>query len=247
MTEATDTSDAAPANQDHGHHWKDADRVADFAQRMDARASERDQQFALLARLLPYESDEPIRILDIGAGYGAVASALLDRFPNAHAALLDVSPAMIEEGGKRLGAYAGRYEYVIGDFAAGRLPDSLLSHGRDGDFQVIVSSLAIHHLPPEGKQSLYRDIASRLEPGGCFFNIDSVGAPDHDVEAVYSRVVDRERVERGESRPPSREHRSERQPLDDHLGWLREAGLINVDCYWKQLGTALFGGYRPSD
>jgi tRNA (cmo5U34)-methyltransferase len=233
---------------EHGHHWKEAARVADFAEQMDARAEERARQFALLARLLPYEPDQAIRILDIGAGYGAVASFLLDAFPQAEATLLDVSTAMVEEGGKRLTPYAGRYAYVVGDFASGALPS-----GIEGPFDAIVSSLAIHHLPAEGKQTLYKDIAARLTPGGCFFNIDAVGAPTHDIDAVYARVTERERAAAGESpassKPavPSREHHSERQPLADHLAWLRDAGLVEVDCYWKNLGTALFGGYRPSD
>ena len=176
MTESNHGAVVDGAESGYGHHWKESERVADFAQRMDARAEERARQFALLARLLPYEPDEPVRILDIGAGYGAVASSLLEAFPRAEATLLDVSTAMVEEGGKRLRAFEGRYAYVLGDFAAGTLPD-----GVEGPFDVIVSSLAIHHLPAEGKQTLYRDIAERLRFGGCFFNIDSVGAPSHEV------------------------------------------------------------------
>ena len=234
---------------EHGHHWKEADRVAHFAARMDERAAEREAQFNLLGRLLPYESGDTFHILDVGAGYGAVAESLLRRFPAASATLLDLSDAMIEEGRRRLSSLDGRFNYVQGDFADGSLP-----HDVAGPYEVIVSSLAIHHLPPDGKRDLYADIASRLTPGGCFFNIDSVGAPDAGTEAIYTRTSAREdSVAREETTtpeessppPPPRQHRSERQPLEAHLGWLREAGLTQVDCYWRQLGTALFGGYRP--
>jgi hypothetical protein len=33
-------------------------------------------------------------------------------------------------------------------------------------------------------------------------------------------------------------------PLDDQIDWLREAGFESVDCHWKWLELALFGGAR---
>ena len=173
----------ATTDAEHGHHWKEADRVAHFAARMDERAAEREAQFNLLGRLLPYESGDAFHILDVGAGYGAVAESLLRHFPAARATLLDLSDAMIEEGRRRLSSLDGRFNYVQGDFADGSLP-----HDVAGPYEVIVSSLAIHHLPPDGKRDLYADIASRLTPGGCFFNIDSVGAADAETEAIYTRT-----------------------------------------------------------
>ena len=42
-------------------------------------------------------------------------------------------------------------------------------------------------------------------------------------------------------RPPER-----RVPaLEEQLGWLGEAGFVSVDCYWRTLPLALFGGFRP--
>lgn len=235
-------SQAGEAHERPGHHWRDPARVHEYAARMDRRAAERREQLALLTRLIPFPADTPLHLLDVGAGYGAVAAAVLDAFPRAHAVLLDVSEAMIRLGGERMAPYAGRYRYVHGDFADGTLPA-----GVEGPFHAVVSSLAIHHLPPEGKRSLYREIAARLLPGGCFLNLDLVAAPDPALAALYERIEAQERAARGE--PPRSDagtaHRSELQPLDEHLAWLRSAGLGRVDCFWKRLGTALFGGYRP--
>lgn len=33
--------------------------------------------------------------------------------------------------------------------------------------------------------------------------------------------------------------------LDDQLEWLREAGFADVDCYYKYLMFAVYGGRRP--
>jgi SAM-dependent methyltransferase len=237
------TSHGDGAHERPGHHWRDPARVREYVARMDRHAAERREQLTLLARLIPFPTDTPLEVLDLGAGYGAVAAAVLDTFPLATAVLLDVSEEMIRLGGERMAPYAGRYRYVHGDFADGVLPAEV-----EGPFHAVVSSLAIHHLPPEGKQSLYRDIAARLVPGGCFLNLDIVAAPDPTLTELYTRIEAQERAARGEAPRPDTgtSHHSELQPLDEHLAWLRAAGLVHVDCFWKRLGTALFGGYRPS-
>lgn len=236
------TSHGNGAHERPGHHWRDPARVREYVARMDRRAAERREQLTLLARLIPFPTDTPLQVLDVGAGYGAVAAAVLDAFPLATAVLLDVSEEMIRLGGERMAPYIGRYRYVHGDFADGVLPAEV-----GGPFHAVVSSLAIHHLPPEGKQSLYRDIAARLVPGGSFLNLDIVAAPDPALAELYTRIEAQERAARGE--PPRSDsgtsHHAELQPLEEHLTWLRAAGLAHVDCFWKRLGTALFGGYRP--
>lgn len=225
-----------------GHHWRDPDRVRDYVARMDRRAAERREQLALLARLIPFSADTPLEVLDLGAGYGAVAAAVLDAFPLARAVLVDISEEMIRLGGERMAPYAGRYRYVYGDFADGTLPAAV-----GGPFHAVVSGLAIHHLPAAAVQALYREVAARLLPGGCFLNLDIVAAPDPTLAERYARIEAQERAARGE--PPRSDsgtaHHSELQPLEEHLAWLRAAGLVHVDCFWKRLDTALFGGYRP--
>jgi tRNA (cmo5U34)-methyltransferase len=35
--------------------------------------------------------------------------------------------------------------------------------------------------------------------------------------------------------------------LMDHLAWLREVGFTSVDCTWRYLKFAVFGGWKPAD
>jgi tRNA (cmo5U34)-methyltransferase len=34
-------------------------------------------------------------------------------------------------------------------------------------------------------------------------------------------------------------------PLTDQLGWLKQAGFQDVDCWYKNFSFAVFGGHRP--
>ena len=40
------------------------------------------------------------------------------------------------------------------------------------------------------------------------------------------------------------DHPSYMAPLAVQLGWLSDAGFTSVDCYWKYLGFAIFGGVK---
>jgi predicted RNA methylase len=61
----------------------------------------REVQTAMVLRMIPQPIDAPIRVLDLGAGYGALATAVLTDRPNATAVCLDASMEMIELGKER--------------------------------------------------------------------------------------------------------------------------------------------------
>ena len=236
-----------PATHGHQHehtgqHWREPARVRDFVQRMDARAQERAAQFDLMTQLLGRGGDDELRILDLGAGYGAEAQVFLRAFPNATAVLVDGSEEMIRVGGERLAEFEGRYRYVTWDFGEGALPDDLT-----GPFDAAISSAAIHHLPEDALKRLYGEVWARLGPGGAFLNLDLVRAPDDALDARYRAIMQTEQAARDEPPQPAAlsRHHSHLEPLERHLGWLRDAGFEHVDCFWKRLGGALFGGYRP--
>ena len=33
--------------------------------------------------------------------------------------------------------------------------------------------------------------------------------------------------------------------LDEELTWLREAGFVDVDCFWKFTTIVVYGGFKP--
>lgn len=136
--------------------------------------------------------DTPLRILDVGGGHGVLTDAALVTFPNACVTLLDFSLAMIEQARHRLEPFADRVTFLLADLATGKW-----SHNFRGNFDLAVSSFAIHNLEGPGLvAAAFRSVGEVLRPGGVFVNHDFVqysgGLEPHLawlVEAGFCRVM----------------------------------------------------------
>ena len=229
-----------------GHSWKEEDRVAEYVERMDRQEAERSAVFELMTNLVQVEKDAPIHILDIGSGYGPVATVCLDAFPNATAIGLDISDAMIEAGRPRMARFGDRFRYVVGDFADGVIPQAAVEAG---PYDLIVSARAIHHLPADLMASLYVHIHETLRPGGAFFNFDTASPESDFLQGAMRKVRRAENQPRTENRTPEQMahdamHHHRNATLARHIEWLKAAGFTHVDCFWKRLTTTLVGGYK---
>jgi ubiquinone/menaquinone biosynthesis C-methylase UbiE len=152
---------------DH-HDWDSRNYVHDWADRQDQREAERQEPFYLMAKTLPYEQEAPIRILDVGAGYGALAQFLLTYFPRATAVCQDGSEEMVRLGRKRMGNLKGRFQYVLCDFSKRGWSRKI-----KGPFEAVVSSIAIHNVrSPDIIRAIYGETFSLVKAGGCFLNFD---------------------------------------------------------------------------
>lgn len=224
-----------------GHWWKEEDRVRDYVAKNDEAADEIGQVFRIITSVLPFDQEAPLRVLDIGAGHGVFAAAVLDAFPKSTAIGLDLSAAMMEEGAQRMARFGDRFRYFEGDFADGSLPDGLA-----GPFDLTVSSRAIHHITPDAKRRLFATIYERTAPGGCFFDLDNMRPRDPFLVERYRQLPDAgsaPRMPRAEGERPAggREHTD---PFDEQLESLRAAGFVHVDIFWKRLGRSVIAGFK---
>ncbi|MBV9356741.1 MAG: class I SAM-dependent methyltransferase [Chloroflexi bacterium] len=241
MAESVDTNAAV---------WKSDATAQEWVKSMDARERKRADQLAFMARLLPFGSDEAFTVVDLGAGTGAAARAVLDAYPRAEAILADFSPQMMDQGARVLAPYEGRYRYVEFDLRDAAWPAAIPA--RVG---AVLTSQSVHHLPDERKHSLFGEIFERLAPGGWYVNFDPVKALDPAVEATWQRVNDT-------LDPDARHLREHRNPQEElrwqthvrymtdaerQLEWLRAVGFEAVDVYWKQLDYLIFAGRRPAE
>jgi ubiquinone/menaquinone biosynthesis C-methylase UbiE len=156
---------------DDEHDWHSAAYVDGWIARDLEREGRRRPILAKMMALAPFKSNEALRILDVGGGYGAVSEAALEAFPKAKLTLHDYSGIMLERARKHFAGGPGPIAYVQGD-----LTDPNWTQRLGGPFELIVSGIAIHNLEDlELITNCYRVLHGLLVPGGVFLNCDHFG------------------------------------------------------------------------
>lgn len=249
----------------HGAHWQQEELAASFAERRRILIPLLELQEDVLTRLFS-RSEHPVRrFLDVGAGAGAMSELMLGASvtgSESSGVLVDFSQPMLARAGVNLAGYAGRWQAVTGDLNEPAWRDALPG----GRYDAVVSGLAIHHLLPERKPSLFAEILELLEPGGMFVNMDYV-AIDGPLRGLFDEEMLANAVGAASSPEAEREsggarHEHALSPhekadleddddrpdtVEDQLRWLRDAGFEQVEVHFKWAEAAIFGGMRPGE
>lgn len=179
------------------------------------------------AVLLEFVPQTVRRILDLGTGDGRLLALLRIDRGDAEAVGLDMSPTMLEAARQRFG---GLDKVRIMEH---NLEEPLPELGK---FDAVVSSFAIHHCPDERKRALYAEIYGVLSPGGVFCNLEHVEPGSAGLHARFLQALG---ITEADEDPSNK-----LLPVQIQLQWLRQIGFQNVDCHWKWLELALFGGVK---
>lgn len=186
--------------------------------------------FAAALEQIPFEKDASIRALDLGAGTGLFSWHVLGEYPAAKFTLSDLAPKMLEIARKRFVPYPAQFTYRVEDYRQTPV---------DQKFDLVISSLSIHHLSHEDKRALFARVHSLLEDGGLFLNIDQVWGPseywqarywDQWLERVRHNGASEEQIEASVKR---RKEFDREASLADQLQWLAQAGFSQADCVFK--------------
>ena len=186
----------------------------------------RAEGYEVLLELVP-EADG--RVLDLGTGDGLTLGLLLDGGRAAQGVGVDFSTEMLGRARRR---FAGddRAEIVEHNLDE-PLPETL------GRFDLVVSSFAIHHCVPDRQRALYGEVFALLEPDGWFFNLEHVASPTPAMHEAFLHAIGKTPAEDDPS--------NQLVAVDTQLGWLRDLGFADVDCYWKWRELALLAGAKP--
>ena len=237
--------------------WGHKDKAAYFLENAEVIIPRRHEQLTVMLDLLPWPADAELSFVDLGAGFGAVTERILMRFPRATVTCVDGSVEMMDLARQRLAAHSTRVNFWLADMA-----DPSWRKDLAGRRDAVVSALAIHHLSDDRKRGLDREVFDLLKPDGIFLNNDICATPSAmkaRFEEVNLKVIqDQERAKRGAARSIEEirlemreqlrlagdQHHSHIAPLRDQLDWLVAAGFKSVDCSWKFLDIAIFGGVK---
>ena len=149
------------------HDWHSHTYAHDWMERQDDDAR---VYLRHVTHLLPFDPDEPIRVLDIGAGYGALTRLILDAFPHSTVVVHDYSEPMLRQARMYLSGASDAVTFVRGDLMSDDWKKDI-----SGEFDAVVSSIAIHNVRhPARIRSIYSEVFTMVSKGGCFFNADYV-------------------------------------------------------------------------
>ena len=254
MSQLSDIDDAR-------EHWSE-DSSELFLELGDLFVPARAEQVETLLDLVPAQADETFTIVELGAGGGHLARAVLERFPHCRYVALDGSARMRAHLSQQLDEFRDRLDIQAFELAGARWRETLPS-----PLRAVLSSLCVHHLTGQEKQQLFRDLAPRLEPDGALLLADLVEPESLQAAKLFARqyddIVRNQSLDQrgdlggyeqfqelswnyflygyGSAEPDPMDHPS---PLYDQLRWLDEAGFSTASCYWMRAGHAIYGGYR---
>lgn len=184
------------------------------------------------------EKYENPTILDLGAGTGILTQLLHKQHPTSNITLIDLSTEMLKNAKQKFKKQ--NFKYIEADY---------LKHEFTEQYDIIVSSLSIHHLTDNEKQLLYKKIYDTLKTNGIFINADQVKGSTEKTEETYKKL-DESHLKKQDMPEEEKETLRNRRKLDkpatlmDTLNWYHEIGYRNVEVYYKYYRYFVIAGEK---
>jgi tRNA (cmo5U34)-methyltransferase len=232
--------------------WSDKDFVNKYLEDADIIVVDRERSLEILNGFYKHflGGRGQNRVLDLGCGDGILVHELLKIDDSIQATLVDGSEDMLNKAKERLAGYKNTH-FLRSSF------QELLNEGIQlHDFDLVVSSLAIHHLTNSEKKSLFGYIFSHLVHGGYFVNMDVALSPTESLEEWYvelwrEQMIGKQAILKSESnyeyvieKYAEKEHHSKLDTLADQLDALKDVGFNDIDCFYKDGMFTIYGGKK---
>ena len=185
------------------------------------------KQHEIIYELLPEETAQPFRVLDLGCGNGVLSELVLNKLPNAYVVGFDLTPRMLEAYERKLSEHKGRYEMMLGDYRF----DSI-----GNDYDIVMAGLTLQHLTWGERKDFYKRIHTVLNYDGALILNDIIIDEDWNTRKLQYTNWKNFIASNGED--PEfwlDRHMTKDYPatLEDHFLWLEQAGFSKMDCYWR--------------
>lgn len=143
-------------------------RAVGFDEEAQFNIGNRKQHYEVLKDILKYMRKSKLDFCDLGCGTGFFTGAFFDVAPDSQGILIDASPEMLKLADGKLSRHPDKINFICL-----RFQDINWNEFANG-FDVVFSSLAVHHLHHEEKWKLFSGIFEALKPDGWFILYDLI-------------------------------------------------------------------------
>lgn len=173
-------------------------------------------------------------VLDLGAGTGILSMFLHKYYPSAGFTLADISDKMLDVAKKRFAGH-DNFSYLESDYSVS-FPE--------GNYDLIVSGLSIHHLSDTDKEKLYSRAIGSLNSGGIFLNLDQFNSSSASINSCYDKCwfdyIGSSGIDLSDKDAwLKRKALDKENTVEETLSMLRRAGFSSSDCVYRYMKFAV--------
>ncbi len=202
----------------------------------------------LMVSLLPFSKKEYLRVLDLGCGTAGTSVAFLKEFPLARVTGIDGSQDMLDVAAAKVKQTTWRIDFICQDIrvVSGQWPGV---RGEE-EFDAIISAFSLHYLNEQEKKALFSKCRDALKPGGMLVDAEAVISPSAKVYQLYMEKWKEYQRSNGFSEDEIGAQMlkfvRDVKPLtvERQVEMMKSVGFVDVECYFKYMNWALFGGYK---
>jgi len=130
----------------------------------------REERFNFMLDVIEAQIGKDFVLLDLGCGPGSLSKRIADRFPDAKIYAIDVDPMLLEIAKNTVGKDHETISFLDVDLRQEDWFDQI----DDESVDVVVSTTALHWLPPSNLLRLYQQLADIIRDSGIFMNGDHI-------------------------------------------------------------------------
>ncbi|MFH1001121.1 MAG: class I SAM-dependent methyltransferase [Bacteroidota bacterium] len=184
---------------------------------------------------------KPKRIVDLGSGTGNLTEVIANQFPYSKIFAVDLSDSILKEASKRLNKFTN-ISYLNEDFSRIAFePESV---------DLVVSSIALHHLDDIQKVELLKKIYSWLSPQGVLIFGDQFSGS---TEQHYKQHLSNWKQISDTNKIPDSEwlmwmdHQKKHDyhtTVENYFDWCKQIGFKKSDVVWRYLLWTVFISHK---
>jgi tRNA (cmo5U34)-methyltransferase len=182
----------------------------------------------------------PSRVIDLGAGTGALTERILAELPDVRVMLLDADAEMLARAESRLDGKRDRVQLMHGSFG------EPFPH-----VHAAVASLSLHHVHDRAEKcAVYTNILGSLREGGILVNADATMPEATALATPLRRRWAAHLVANGDTEAQAFERfarwamRDRYFGIDEEIEMMRESGFTEIDVRWRFGPTTVIVGRK---